>query len=121
MHVRREQTQRSRGAVTVGIATLTLSVGASAVADTPINFGDPIAGLAPAELTLFTEGRDEFGEVETAADGLGPVFNNTSCAACHSSPAVGGDSNILVTRFARMEGKKFDPMPYAGGSLVQSD
>jgi CxxC motif-containing protein (DUF1111 family) len=49
------------------------------------------------------------------------VFNGKSCVACHSSPVIGGDSNILETRFGRMDGKKFDPMAYKGGSLIQTD
>lgn len=115
--------QRSRGTTTASMAmlVLTLLIGASAGADAPISFGDPMARLTPTELTLFTAGRDEFRENEEAEDGLGPVFNNTSCAACHSAPVVGGDSNILETRFGRMDGKKFDPMTYAGGSLLQTD
>lgn len=93
MHELGRRTQQSRRAATLSIATLTLtlSIGASASADKPIKFGDPMPALAPTELTLFTDGRDEFTAAETAAEGLGPVFNNTSCAACHSSPAVGGD------------------------------
>jgi CxxC motif-containing protein (DUF1111 family) len=92
----------------------------TARADRPVTFGDAIAGLSPTEQTRFEEGLDEFNEVETAEDGLGPVFNATSCAACHSSPAVGGDSNILETRFGIVR-KKFDPLPHSGGSLIQTE
>lgn len=113
--------QRSHRAATTSIATLTLTllIGASASADKPIKYGDPMDGLTPTELRSFTAGRDEFIAAEEADEGLGPVFNNTSCAACHSSPAVGGDSNIVETRFGRMNGKHFDPMPSHGGSLLQ--
>jgi CxxC motif-containing protein (DUF1111 family) len=86
----------------------------------PSSFGDPLPGLTPAQLNQFVAGQDEFEEEETAADGLGPLFNNTSCAACHSSPAVGGDNNILETRFGRMSKKKYDPMIAFGGPLLQS-
>src|SRR5262249_40378121 len=34
--------------------------------------------------------RTTFEEVETIADGLGPTFNNTSCAGCHNVPITGG-------------------------------
>jgi CxxC motif-containing protein (DUF1111 family) len=121
MHELGRRTQRSRRAATMSIATLmlTLLIGASASADKPIKYGDPIAGLTPTELTRFNDGREEFTAAETVDEGLGPVFNNTSCAACHSSPAVGGDSNITETRFGRLNGKHFDPMTSHGGSLLQ--
>jgi CxxC motif-containing protein (DUF1111 family) len=121
MPERSRRAPRARGAATVSAAmpTLTLLLTAIAGADAPIKYGDPVSGLTPTELTLFTEGRSEFTDAETAAQGLGPVFNNTSCAACHSSPRVGGDSNIVETRFGRMDGTTFDPMTSHGGSLLQ--
>lgn len=39
-------------------------------------------------------------EVETAEDGLGPPFNATSCAVCHSLRAVGGSGILLETPVA---------------------
>ncbi len=58
--------------------------------------------------------------VETVEDGLGPVFNDVSCASCHSLPAVGGGSAILETRFGKMTNGQFDPLAQFGGSLIQS-
>ena len=52
--------------------------------------GSPLRGITPRELELFRSGLDDFSEVETAEDGLGPAYNGTSCASCHSVPAVGG-------------------------------
>ena len=109
------------GTASIAALLLTLSIGTTVRADAPVSFGDPAAGLAPTELIRFLEGREEFEEEETPEQGLGPVFNAASCAACHSSPAIGGDSNILETRFGRMDGKKFDPMAYKGGSLIQTE
>ena len=68
----------------------------------------------------FVAGHDNFESVETVPGGLGPVFNNTSCAICHSSPATGGGSTTLETRFGRMLNGQFDPMTEFGGSLIQS-
>jgi CxxC motif-containing protein (DUF1111 family) len=51
---------------------------------------------------------------------LGPVFNGTSCAPCHFNPAVGGDSNIVETRFGTTDKNKFDALGDLGGSLIQS-
>ncbi len=60
--------------------------------------GDPLPGITPSEFELFRMGLDDFTEVETAADGLGPAFNGASCAVCHSVPAVGGMSAITEIR-----------------------
>src|SRR5437588_7218894 len=62
--------------------------------------GEALAGLTAAQRADFADGLGDFTEVEKVTDGLGPVFNESSCAACHSVPATGGGSNRLVTRFA---------------------
>jgi CxxC motif-containing protein (DUF1111 family) len=64
---------------------------------------------------------DEFQNVETPESGLGPIFNNVSCVACHSAPAIGGSSAIVVTRFGRMANGQFDPLASEGGSLLQQN
>jgi len=62
--------------------------------------GDPLPGLTPVEFEEFRLGLEDFKEVETVDDGLGPAFNGTSCAACHNVPAVGGIGLVLETRAA---------------------
>ena len=84
------------------------------------HLGDPLPGLTRDQLEDFIEGLGEFQAVEDAEGGLGPIFNNTSCAICHSVPAIGGSSASLVTRFGRTEGGHFDPLTQLGGSLLQS-
>src|SRR5436305_614319 len=81
--------------------------------------GDALAGLTAAQRADFADGLSDFIEVERVSDGLGPVFNERSCAACHSVPAVGGGSNRLVTRFATRTNGLFDALASLGGSLVQ--
>jgi CxxC motif-containing protein (DUF1111 family) len=48
-------------------------------------------------------GLEDFTEVETAEDGLGPAFNGTSCAVCHSVPAIGGISSITEVRAGHVD------------------
>lgn len=60
--------------------------------------GDPLPGLTPAELEEFRLGLEDFLEVEDAEEGLGPAYNNTSCAGCHNVPAVGGIAPMTTTR-----------------------
>jgi CxxC motif-containing protein (DUF1111 family) len=88
----------------------------------PTSFGDPLPGLSAAELARFQFGVTEFTSVEGVEDGLGPVFNDTSCVVCHSVPATGGGSTRLEVRFGKgNQGNNgnFDPLPNLGGSLQQ--
>ncbi|HKS23379.1 MAG TPA: di-heme oxidoredictase family protein, partial [Thermoanaerobaculia bacterium] len=85
----------------------------------PQGAGGPLRGLTPAELAAFQDGLEDFTEVESVDEGLGPVFNERSCAACHSAGGVGGGSERTVTRFARRVRGVFDPLTNLGGSLVQ--
>ena len=82
--------------------------------------GKPLEGLTMDERKLFRDGQTAFGDVETVADGLGPIFNNNSCAACHLAPAIGGSSPIAETRAQRVDasGAHFE---FPGGSLFQTD
>jgi CxxC motif-containing protein (DUF1111 family) len=66
--------------------------------EVPTSAGGPLAGITPAEFSEFRLGLDDFTEVETAEEGLGPAFNGTSCAVCHSVPAIGGGGVILEVR-----------------------
>jgi len=60
----------------------------------PLSPGSPLRGINAAEQELFRRGLEDFTEVETAHDGLGPAFNGNSCAVCHSVPVIGGISSI---------------------------
>ncbi len=62
------------------------------------SFGDPLPGLSATEFEEFLLGRDDFLEVENAEEGLGPAYNNTSCAGCHNVPAIGGIAPMTTTR-----------------------
>jgi CxxC motif-containing protein (DUF1111 family) len=95
-----------------------LVIGTVGAAESP-QFGQPFAALPADVRTLFREGLEEFSTPEEADEGLGPVFNDVSCVACHSNPATGGDSNITETRFGRIKNGRFDPMTEFGGSLLQ--
>src|SRR2546422_1027077 len=50
----------------------------------PAPLGAPLPGLTTELLAAFFDGSNEFVDVETAATGLGPVFNGVSCAQCHA-------------------------------------
>jgi CxxC motif-containing protein (DUF1111 family) len=84
------------------------------------NFGDPLPGLTPDLQALFVAGQASFSVIDTPATGLGPVFNDTGCAQCHSAPAVGGGSTTLETRYGTLTNGVFDPLTQYGGSLIHS-
>jgi CxxC motif-containing protein (DUF1111 family) len=65
---------------------------------------------------LFDDFKETFEDVENIDDGLGPVFNDTSCANCHKTPVTGGVSEVVVTRAGRLLNDRFVEHP--GGSLV---
>jgi CxxC motif-containing protein (DUF1111 family) len=86
----------------VGLAAAVFAATGVVVAQTRATQpGDPLPGVSAAEFEEFRLGLDDFLEVETAEEGLGPAFNGTSCAACHSVPAVGGMSAIAEVRAGR--------------------
>jgi CxxC motif-containing protein (DUF1111 family) len=62
--------------------------------------GEPLAGITSIDLEEFRLGLDDFLEVETSEEGLGPAFNGTSCAVCHNVPVVGGAGVIGEIRAA---------------------
>jgi CxxC motif-containing protein (DUF1111 family) len=81
--------------------------------------GEPLPGLTATQRSDFEEGREDFREDEEVLDGLGPVFNERSCVACHNVPAIGGGSTRTVTRFARRVNGAFDALTALGGMLIQ--
>jgi CxxC motif-containing protein (DUF1111 family) len=101
----------------ISLCVLALATtGESAVATAP----DTFEGLPPAAQESFVAGLSRFEAREDPSTGLGPTFNDESCAACHAEPTVGGSSDRLVTRFGRMRPEGFDPMTELGGPVVQS-
>ncbi len=108
-----------RKAVLSLLAFLASFVSLSATSNRPPAFGDSLPGLTPSQRAAFADGLAEFTQVEAVEDGLGPVFNEASCAACHSVPVVGGGSARLETRFGTLTNGQFDPLAQLGGSLIQ--
>jgi CxxC motif-containing protein (DUF1111 family) len=81
--------------------------------------GDPLPGLTSREFSEFRLGLDDFTEVESSEEGLGPAFNGTSCAVCHNVPAIGGTSAILETRAATTDEEgNFRALDESGETLM---
>ena len=74
----------------------------------------PLDGLTAQELAAFAAGDAQFEKPFAIAEGLGPIFNNVACAACHSGDGRGRPDNVL-TRFS-LGG---DLVPHLGGPQLQ--
>jgi CxxC motif-containing protein (DUF1111 family) len=82
--------------------------------------GDPLPGITSGDFEEFRLGLEDFTEVETVEDGLGPAFNGSSCAVCHSVPAIGGAGVVAEVRAARRnEQGEFVELAPTSGSLFQ--
>ncbi|MCC6316353.1 MAG: thiol oxidoreductase [Gemmatimonadaceae bacterium] len=85
-----------------GVALLCLVAGAACrdlltVAPNDADLFDaPLEGLTPPELAAFARGDAEFGRRFSPTTGLGPIFNDVSCASCHSGDGRGRLDNALV-------------------------
>ena len=97
-----------------------LSLASPVAGQTAVAPGDPLPGLSAAEFEEFRVGLEDFLEVETAEEGLGPAYNATSCAACHVVPAIGGVAPVATVRAGMRAAdgsfRDFDP---ERGSLFQ--
>ena len=80
--------------------------------------GDPLPGVTPVQFEEFRLGLDDFLEVETPEEGLGPAFNGTSCAACHNVPAIGGAGTIAEVRAGKRDAAgRFQALDASGETL----
>jgi len=70
------------------------------VRDGAADAGGPLPGLTANQLAFFDQGKDDFGEVEEVADGLGPTMNLDGCGGCHTQPATGGTSPAVNPQVA---------------------
>ena len=83
--------------------------------------GAPLQGLSHELLRRFDNGKAAFVSDETPSEGLGIVFNDSSCVRCHNAGAAGGGSNRLVTRIGRFHPDgSFDPLVAFGGPVIQA-
>ena len=96
------------------------------ISPAPANFDDMTNGFIPQGSPVpdctdpipgsFLPDKDIFEEVDTIADGLGPVYNDTACVACHQNPVTGAISQISELRAGHTVGTTFFDAP--GGSLI---
>jgi CxxC motif-containing protein (DUF1111 family) len=81
-----------------------------------LSLGDALPGTNAA---TFAAAQANFGQTETQADGLGPIFNERSCSACHSVGATGGAGQNIERRYGTLTNGVFNSLAATGGSLRQ--
>ena len=104
----------------VAVTVLVLTAPIAPIAQREVQFGDPLPGVTPEEFEAFSLGLEDFLEVEDAEEGLGPAYNGTSCAECHSVPAIGGIAPVTTVRAGRrLSDGSFQDFDPDRGSLFQ--
>ena len=104
-------------AIGVYVAVLCVHVAGQTLRPLP---GDPLPGITAGDFEEFRLGLEDFTEVETPEDGLGPAFNGASCAVCHSVPSIGGAGVVAEVRAARRDERgEFVELAPTSGSLFQ--
>jgi CxxC motif-containing protein (DUF1111 family) len=65
-------------------------------------------GLTEEELASFERGKALFTKRFKPSEGLGPLYNATSCASCHAAPVVGGTADLYRNFYVATYG--FSPL-----------
>jgi CxxC motif-containing protein (DUF1111 family) len=78
-------------------------------------FDAPVEGLSDAEMAAFARGDAEFERRFAPNTGLGPIFNDASCATCHSGDGRGVLRNALVRIGSASDGF----LRHVGGPQIQ--
>ena len=100
-----------------GIVLQTSTFGAGALTTSLIDHAQNAGADSTAK-----QGEDIFSHDLTPADGLGPLFNGSSCASCHNTPSAGGmgiDAGTFVTRIARIKDGLFEPLSSHRGPIAR--
>ncbi len=108
-----------RWRISEGIVLAVLAVAAPLVyasTEAPAGFDNLTNGFTTQ--TQMDLDRAVFEEVETIADGLGPVYNAQSCRECHQNPVTGATSQITELRAGITDGSGNFTNPTGGRSLM---
>ncbi|MGH9703552.1 MAG: hypothetical protein ACRD4K_09270, partial [Candidatus Acidiferrales bacterium] len=85
-------------AATLTILAIGMAVSAQQVQlpEAPAGFDGKTNGFLAQN--VMDDGADAFSETESAQNGLGPIYNATSCTDCHQNVAVGGAAQVMEFR-----------------------
>jgi CxxC motif-containing protein (DUF1111 family) len=77
------------------------------------------AALPGTNAGTFSAASANFAATESAADGLGPIFNQNACGSCHQNGALGGAGQNIEQRYGTLTNGVFNTLAATGGSLRQ--
>lgn len=111
-----------------GGVLLAAAPGANAYPAPPSEPGAPLPGLSQSLLAEFQDGQALFQHPMSLSEGLGPIYNDTSCIGCHGTVGGipgGGDrlgttSTHNVTHIGLDNQGFYDPLRYEGGPLLEA-
>jgi len=88
--------------------------------DSAAPIGSPLPDLTAAEAARFRTGEQLFNRVFTPDQGVGPLFNENQCSACHTSPVTGGTGDQFVDKASRFEAPdRCDALSTTGGDNIR--
>jgi CxxC motif-containing protein (DUF1111 family) len=87
---------------TIVVLSVALAFTGSSSTEAPTGFDNKTNGMVD-DVTHQAD-QSKFDDVETVADGLGPLYNAQSCRECHQNPTSGGTSQVSELRVGH-EGK----------------
>ncbi len=76
------------------------SVASIVLPDVPAGFDNKSNGMV--DDATHSADQQKFDDVETIADGLGPLYNAQSCRECHQNPLSGGGSQVTELRVGHL-------------------
>lgn len=83
------------------------------------NPGSPLPNLTGEQQAQFNQGLAVFSTVFTPSNGLGPLFNSTSCASCHDNPTIGGYGDSVEVINTAAHGRSCNVLSENGGPVQQ--
>jgi len=92
-----------------------ISFAAPAPTEAPTGFDGKTNGLV--DQATYDTDRLNFEKVDTISDGLGPIYNATSCVVCHEAPVTGSASQFGNLRYGKFDGTNF--IAPSGGTMLQ--
>src|SRR5262245_44300099 len=101
-------------AVAATLVYVNFEYGQSGATEAPAAFDNKTKGFISQR--QYDVNREIFDEQESIDEGLGPVYNATSCGECHQNPISGGISQTTELRAAVSDGRNYEDHP--GGSLI---
>ena len=110
--------------VTIRYAILALSLTSACQPSSEVTravpLGSFLAGTTDRDTRRLRAGEQLFNRIFTPETGLGPLFNDNQCSACHTSPATGGTGDQFVQRQSRFSASTgCDLLTAAGGENVR--